>query len=88
MISTTVWHVEQHPDLIMELGKVTVRWSALDLLLVQIMSAALKNHVAAHQLVFSKGAGQQRFRLFERVIGASGLEEVTRKEILGHSRFV
>ncbi|MBN9242516.1 MAG: hypothetical protein J0I98_06965 [Mesorhizobium sp.] len=87
MVTMSVWHVEQNPKLIEELGRVTVRWAALDLLLVRIASIALKNHPAAQSVIFGESnAGQARFRAFERIIGASFFDEDERSEIIAHMK--
>jgi hypothetical protein len=83
MVAMSVWHVEQKPELIAQLGRVTVRWAALDLLLVRIAAIALRNPPAAWNIIFSaNNAGQGRFRAFDRVIGASFFDEDERTAIL------
>jgi hypothetical protein len=86
MVSMSVWHVEQNPELITELGRVTVRWAALDLLLARIAAVALRNPPAAWSTIFDKSnAGQGRFRVFDRMIGASFFDEDERSTILRHT---
>ncbi len=83
MVSTSIWQVEQKPEVIAELGRVTVRWAALDLLLVRIASIALQNAPAAQSIIFCESnAGQARFRTFERIIGASFFDADERSQIL------
>ncbi len=85
MVSTSIWHIEQKPELIAALGRVTVRWASLDLTLVQIAAVALKNMPAAQSSIFGDhNAGQRRFTAFERIIGASFFEEGERSAILDH----
>jgi len=82
MTITSVWFAEGHPEIVTELGRVTVRWSALDIILVEILSSVLESHEAARQIIFSNNnAGRQRFRAFQRIVGSSRLDEHTRKEI-------
>lgn len=89
MVTTSVWQIEQKPELITELGRVTVRWAALDLLLVRIASIALKNVPAAQGVIFGESnAGRARFAAFERVIGASFFDEDERSEILARMKEV
>ncbi len=85
MVTTSIWHIEKRPDLITALGRVSVRWAALDLLLVHIASVALKNFPAAQSCIFGdQNAGQRRFTAFERIIGASFFEQEERNAILRH----
>lgn len=85
MVTTSIWHIEQKPKLIEALGRVTVRWASLDLMLVHIAAIALKNMPAAQNCIFgSHNAGLRRFTVFEQIIGASFFEQEERATILGH----
>jgi len=85
MVTTSIWHIEQKPELVSALGRVTVRWASLDLILVHIASVALKNIAAAQSSIFGDhNAGQRRFTAFERIIGASFFEQDERAKILSH----
>lgn len=89
MVSTEVWHVEHHEDLLKLYGKVCVRWAAVDLLLLLVLDTALGNQSAARDLIFnSTGAGRARFDVFNRAIGASKFEQYEREKLLSiSSRF-
>jgi len=79
--------MDGRPEIATEIGRITVRWAALDLLLVQILGTVLKNQVAAHTIIFAEqNAGQQRFQAFERVVGSSDLDTSTRKLIIDRMR--
>ncbi|WPE19978.1 hypothetical protein [Shinella zoogloeoides] len=83
MKPASMWFMDDRPELAAEIGWITIRWAALDLLLVQILGEVLRNRVAAQQIIFAEqNAGQQRFRAFERVIGTSSLDAATRKAII------
>lgn len=83
MTTTTVWHVEQHKDILELIGRVTVRWAALDLLLQDIVYIAITNPAAAAELIFgSANAGKQRLEKFDRAIGASRFTIDQRRRLL------
>lgn len=83
MVTTSIWHIEQKPELIESLGRVTVRWASLDLLLVHIAAVALKNRPAAQSCIFGEyNAGQRRFTAFQDIIGASFFDQDERVAIL------
>lgn len=85
MVTTSIWHIEQKPELIEALGRVTVRWASLDLMLVHIAAVALKNMPAAQSCIFGNhNAGHRRFTAFEQIIGASFFEQDERATILSH----
>ncbi|MBY3106282.1 hypothetical protein RWK44_10440 [Rhizobium sp. 25PS6] len=72
IVSTDVWHIEHRREVLELYGKVSVRWAALDLLLVGVLSIALENRPAAHDLIFNAaGSGKTRLDAFNRAIGAS-----------------
>ncbi|SES38209.1 hypothetical protein SAMN03159406_03870 [Rhizobium sp. NFR03] len=74
-------------DLLAEIGKVTVRWAALDLLLFQILTCVLENAEAAHKIIFNlQGAGLQRLAAFNDTIGASALSLEERSALLDITR--
>jgi len=78
-----LWHVESKTELLAEIGKVTIRWAALDLYLVNILAAALRNQAAAHNLIFNAtGAGRQRLETFKEVIGASDFTTEERRVLI------
>lgn len=83
MVTTNIWQIEQKPEIISALGRVTVRWAELDSLLVRIAAVVLKNTPAAHAAIFGESnAGQARFEAFGRIIGASFFSEDERTQIL------
>lgn len=83
MTTTTVWHVEQHKDILELIGKVTVRWAALDLLLQDVVYIALANPAVATELIFgSTNAGKQRLEKFDRAIGGSRFSMDQRERLL------
>lgn len=85
MVTTSIWHIEGRPELVTALGRVSVRWASLDLLLVHIAAIALKNMPAAQSSIFGDhNAGRQRFTAFERIIGASFFDQKERTAILEH----
>ncbi|MEZ0000943.1 hypothetical protein [Sinorhizobium fredii] len=89
MVSTDVWHIEHRQELLILYGKTSVRWAAIDLLLVQILRLDLGNSAAAHDLIFNTaGAGKNRIEVFNRAIGASRFEQEERRKILMVTRFV
>jgi len=89
MVSTDVWHIEHRQELLILYGKVSVRWAAIDLLLVQILRLDLGNSAAAHDLIFNTtGAGKNRIEGFNRAIGASRFEQEERRKILTATRLV
>jgi len=83
MSTSFLWHIENREPLLQEIGKVTVRWAALDLILVNILEVALKNRAAAHQIILgSNNAGAQRLDAFKDAIGASYFEQFERKKVI------
>ncbi len=87
MVSTDVWHVEHREEVLVLYGKVSVRWAALDLLLVQILSIALSNPSAARDLIFNGASfGKNRLETFNRAIGASRFTQDEREALLALSR--
>lgn len=83
MVSTDVWHIEHREPVLLLYGKVCVRWAALDLLLVQILSVALCNSLAARDLIFNGSSfGKNRLDAFNRAIGASRFTEEERSALL------
>lgn len=89
MVTMSIWRIEQKPELIEALGRVTVRWASLDLLLVHIAAIALKNLPAAQSCIFGDhNAGHRRFTAFQDIIGASFLNEDERSSILGRLKLL
>jgi hypothetical protein len=87
MVTTNIWQIEQKPEIIIALGRVTIRWAELDLLLVRIASVALRNTPAGHAAIFGESnAGQARFETFGRIVGASFFSEDERSTILDRLR--
>ncbi|MBY2913963.1 hypothetical protein HF206_07490 [Rhizobium leguminosarum] len=84
MVSTDVWHVEHYEELLKEYGRVCIRWAAVDLMFVRLLSVALRgNYEAARDLIFnSAGSGRQRISIFENAIGGSHFEQIDRERIL------
>ncbi|MBY4608995.1 hypothetical protein K6M90_15200 [Rhizobium sp. 9T] len=84
MVSTDVWHVEHHEELLKEYGRVCIRWASVDLMFVRLLSVALHgNYEAARDLIFnSAGSGRQRISIFENAIGGSHFEQIDRERIL------
>ncbi|NTI03469.1 hypothetical protein G6K88_15710 [Agrobacterium rhizogenes] len=83
MGSTDVWFAERTPELLAEIGKVTVRWAAIDLVLLDISCIALRNHDAAVAIILSGSvAGRQRLEAFNGVIAGSYFNQAERQSIL------
>lgn len=84
MISSNLWHTENHPELLQELGRVTIRWAEVDLMLVDLAFVILNGNLeAARQHVFqTAGAGTERLRQFDRIVGSSELSTEERRAIM------
>jgi hypothetical protein len=84
MISSNLWHTENHPELLQELGIVTIRWAEVDLMLVDLAFVILNGNLeAARQHVFqTAGAGTERLRRFDRIVGSSELSTEERRAIM------
>lgn len=83
MGSTDVWFAEHTPELLAEIGKVTIRWAAIDLALLDISYIALRNHDAAVAIILSGSvAGRQRLEAFNAVIAGSYFNQAERQSIL------
>lgn len=83
MVTTDLWHIEKNSDLIQAIGKVTVRWATLDMLLLEILSVAIENHALAVDVILTRpGAGRQRIEAFDRAIGGSRLTQLERGGLL------
>lgn len=84
MISSNLWHTENHPELLQELGRVTIRWAEVDHILVDLASVILNGNLeAARQHVFqTAGAGTDRLRRFDRIVGSSDLSADERRAIM------
>ncbi|MDW9609413.1 hypothetical protein GOA59_32010 [Sinorhizobium meliloti] len=84
MISSNLWHTENHPKLLQELGRVTIRWAEVDLVLVDLAFVILNGNLeAARQHVFqTAGAGTERLRRFDRIVGSSELSADERRAIM------
>ncbi|WP_112602738.1 hypothetical protein ACK83U_12345 [Rhizobium sp. WW22] len=83
MVSNDLWFVEKREDLLQGIGKVTVRWAAMDLALANIATIILKNRQAALALIFrSQNAGAQRLECFKDVVGAARELDATERESL------
>ncbi|WP_421594346.1 hypothetical protein [Shinella sp. M27] len=84
MKTANLWQVEGRDGLLEDIGRVTVRWSAIDLYLLWFAELALRNREAATEIILNgSGAGRQRLEAFDRVIGASYFDEKERAELLG-----
>jgi hypothetical protein len=88
LVSTNVWHIEHRQELLILYGKVSVRWAAIDLMLVDILAVELNNRAAAHALIFKSGAGKSRFEVFKDAIGESRFDQVDRVRILSIMRSI
>ncbi|WP_432344648.1 hypothetical protein WMC41_15855 [Shinella yambaruensis] len=85
MITTNLWHLDHQHDMLIELGRLTIRWAEADRLMVGILDATLENRAAAQNIVFAgSNAGQQRFNAFVETIGTSGLPQEERQSIIKH----
>jgi hypothetical protein len=86
MTTSSLWHIEHREKLLQEIGRVTVRWAALDMVLLKVVWLALDNRAAAYEIIFgSHNAGKQRLEAFNRVIGASKFTQEEREALLGLS---
>ena len=82
MVTTPVWHVEQNTQVVNLIGKVTIRWAALDVLLADLIYIDSQNYALAHDSVFgSRDAGIQRIQRVERAIGSSRFTQEERTAI-------
>ncbi|WP_234841635.1 hypothetical protein [Sinorhizobium meliloti] len=69
--------------MLQEVGRVTIRWAEVDLLLVDLAFVILRNLEAAHQHVFQmSAAGTERLRRFDRIVGSSDLSTAERRAIM------
>lgn len=83
MATTDIYFLDREPDLLAEIGKVTVRWAAFDMMLVWILAVALENQAAAQKIIFQTvGAGRQRIEAFKDVIGSCRFDEEYRRSII------
>jgi hypothetical protein len=74
--------IEANAPLMAAIGRVTVRWAAVDLQMVAILAAVLGNKPAAQSIIFGgSGAGLQRFDTFLGVIGQSRLDQPSREKV-------
>lgn len=81
MVTIDLWHIENRKELLEEIGKVTVRWAAADLLMVKIVEVITRNRQVAHDYIFKAGFGQQRFDAFLEVIGTSCFDQPERQAL-------
>lgn len=83
MLTIGLWFVEQEADILQTIGKITVRWAALDVLLASIVAIAARNDAIADDLIFgSNDAGKKRLEKFDRAIGASDFDRKERERLL------
>lgn len=83
MLTIGLWFVEQEADILQAIGKITVRWAALDVLLASIVAIAARNDAIADDLIFgSNDAGKKRLEKFDRAIGASDFDKMERERLL------
>lgn len=82
MVTSNFYFIDSRKELLHEVGRVTVRWAALDLLLVEILAVVLENDIAAYQLVFRTSSfGRERLELVKDLIGGSKLDAGERESI-------
>jgi hypothetical protein len=87
MTTIELWHVEKDAELLAEIGKVTVRWGALDLLLAGLLSTLLQDPSVGHKLIFvSCRGGWQRLTKFKATVEDLELDERVKTDLLDLTR--
>lgn len=83
MSTSDFFYIDRKPELLQEIGKVTIRWSMLDWLLMWVTATVLDDVASARrQILDTNDGGKKRLDTFKEIIGTSRLDQTDRQDLI------
>ncbi len=87
IVSGELWHIENDAALVAAMGKVSIRWAAVDRWMMDILTIALGDQAEAAKIMLdTKNAGRRRLMNFDAAIERSDLGAPYQRHLIELSR--